>query len=213
MPSSPAEKLFYFFPNALPKALGHRGAHTHTYVSITSDLNPLQFLLQRFEHSLVDPPAVLASTQVQPLLRFAGTELCVHNSFRLNPIASLAWLGKEVPCPLQTEKRHQAISGMYNLVPHTHTHAVFYAREAVVGRRTTALSFCSCTCLAGPSMMARSLLAGRSRCWQLLVPTGRSSYGMPKASLSALSSSRQEAEGYAFRKPVHDFCFAEVMNS
>ena len=29
----------------------------------------------------------------------AGTGMCVHIPFRLNPIASLAWLGKQLPCP------------------------------------------------------------------------------------------------------------------
>ena len=31
----------------------------------------------------------------------AGTGMCVHIPFRLNPIASWAWLGKQLPCPLQ----------------------------------------------------------------------------------------------------------------
>ena len=26
--------------------------------------------------------------------------MCVHIPFRLNPVASLAWLGKQLPCPL-----------------------------------------------------------------------------------------------------------------
>ena len=30
----------------------------------------------------------------------AGTGISVHIPFRLNPIASLAWLGKQLPCPL-----------------------------------------------------------------------------------------------------------------
>ena len=33
----------------------------------------------------------------------AGTGMCVHIPFRLNPIASLAWLGKQLPCPLHSE--------------------------------------------------------------------------------------------------------------
>ena len=34
----------------------------------------------------------------------AGTGMCVHIPFRLNPIASLAWLGKQLPCPLLRRK-------------------------------------------------------------------------------------------------------------
>ena len=33
----------------------------------------------------------------------AGTGMCVHIFLRLNPIASLAWLGKQLPCPLHSE--------------------------------------------------------------------------------------------------------------
>ena len=32
---------------------------------------------------------------------YAGTGVCVHTPIRLNPLASLAWLGKQAPCPLQ----------------------------------------------------------------------------------------------------------------
>ena len=35
---------------------------------------------------------------------YAGTGVCVHSPFRLNPVASLAWLGKQLPCPLQCKE-------------------------------------------------------------------------------------------------------------
>ena len=34
----------------------------------------------------------------------AGTGMCVHIPLRLNPIASLAWLGKQLPCPLHEKE-------------------------------------------------------------------------------------------------------------
>ena len=33
----------------------------------------------------------------------AGTGMCVHIPFRLNPIPSLAWLGTQLPCTLLNE--------------------------------------------------------------------------------------------------------------
>ena len=46
----------------------------------------------------------------------AGTGMCVHIPFQLNPIASLAWLGKQLPCPMQQEALH-----LYRWSTHTHT--------------------------------------------------------------------------------------------
>jgi hypothetical protein len=34
-----------------------------------------------------------------------GTGMCVHIPFRLDPIASLAWLGKQLLCPLFKKKK------------------------------------------------------------------------------------------------------------
>ena len=38
-------------------------------------------------------------------VHIAGTGMCVHIPFRLNPVASLAWLGKQLPCPLLLYKK------------------------------------------------------------------------------------------------------------
>ena len=59
----------------------------------------------------MSPPA---ATYMRPGagLYIAGTGTCVHVPFRLSPIASLAWLGKQLPCPLQKFY-------IYSDVPHT----------------------------------------------------------------------------------------------
>ena len=43
--------------------------------------------------------------------------MCVHIPFRLNPIASWAWLGKQLPCPLQ----HNEVLHLYRWYTYTHT--------------------------------------------------------------------------------------------
>ena len=50
---------------------------------------------------------------------YAGTGVCVHTPFRLNPTASLAWLGKQLPCPVQKVEVY-----IYTDGPPTHTHTV-----------------------------------------------------------------------------------------
>ena len=50
------------------------------------------------------PHASLSKNQRNQDQNFAGTGMCVHIPFRLNPIASLAWLGKQLPCPLLEEQ-------------------------------------------------------------------------------------------------------------
>ena len=67
-----------------------------------------------------------------------GTGMCVHIPIRLNPIAaiaSLAWLGKQLPCPLQwTEVLH-----LFRWYPHTHKVAAFYSLK--VEHRTQKIWF------------------------------------------------------------------------
>ena len=46
----------------------------------------------------------------------AGTGMCVHIPFWLNPIASWAWLGKQLPCPLQ----YNEVLHLYRWYTHTH---------------------------------------------------------------------------------------------
>ena len=46
--------------------------------------------------------------------------MCVHIPIRLNPIASLAWLGKQLPCPLLEEKLE--VLHLFRCFTHTHTH-------------------------------------------------------------------------------------------
>ena len=48
---------------------------------------------------------------------YAGTGVCVHTPFRLNPTASLAWLGKQLPCPVQKVEVY-----IYTDGPPAHTH-------------------------------------------------------------------------------------------
>ena len=53
--------------------------------------------------------------------------MCVHIPFRLNPIASLAWLGKQLPCPLLKNENGvkstiQTDPCDYKVHTHTHTH-------------------------------------------------------------------------------------------
>ena len=49
--------------------------------------------------------------------------MCVQIPFRLNPIASLAWLGKQLPCPLleegETKRKRRGFTSIQML--HTHT--------------------------------------------------------------------------------------------
>ena len=52
-------------------------------------------------------------------IKIAGTGMCVHIPFRLNPIASLAWLGKQLPCPVQYNE--VASIQVAHTHPHTHT--------------------------------------------------------------------------------------------
>ena len=56
----------------------------------------------------------------------AGTGMCVHIPFRLNPIASLAWLGKQLPCPLHVKAggktvKEVAVENPLSRGGHTHT--------------------------------------------------------------------------------------------
>ena len=64
------------------------------------------------------PPAALAGAQVQ-LFTFAGTRNCVQFLIQFDPIASLAWLGKEPPCPLQ---KLTSRADNESLVTGVHTH-------------------------------------------------------------------------------------------
>ena len=50
----------------------------------------------------------------------AGTGMCVHIPFRLNPIASLARLGKQLPCPLLLQ--NQELLELLEAECDTHTH-------------------------------------------------------------------------------------------
>ena len=49
----------------------------------------------------------------------AGTGMCVHIPFRLNPIASLAWLGKQLPCPLQISENQSEVLHLFRWYTHT----------------------------------------------------------------------------------------------
>ena len=55
--------------------------------------------------------------------RNAGTGMCVHIPFRLDPIDSLAWLGKQLPCPLHVKKvtTTKEVLHLFRCVTHTHT--------------------------------------------------------------------------------------------
>ena len=80
----------------------------------------------------MSPPA---ATYMRPgagqfYIIYAGTGMCVHIPFRLNPIASLAWLGKQLPCPLQ----HQEVLHLYRWYRHTHTHTHSLTRPAAAGQ-------------------------------------------------------------------------------
>ena len=55
--------------------------------------------------------------QRRPWPAQAGTETCVHIPIQLIPIASLAWLGKQQPCPLLFFN-----FPLRNRGGHTHTH-------------------------------------------------------------------------------------------
>ena len=57
----------------------------------------------------------------------AGTGMCVHIPLRLNPIASLAWLGKQLPTPLVEESLKFYI---YSDVSHTRPAAAGLSTEA-----------------------------------------------------------------------------------
>ena len=48
--------------------------------------------------------------------------MCVHIPFRLNPIASLAWLGKQLPCPLRGNCTMKIQCPWIRGLTHTHTH-------------------------------------------------------------------------------------------
>ena len=50
--------------------------------------------------------------------------MCVHIPFRLNPIASLAWLGKQLPCPLHVKAGGKTVKevAVETLCPGVDTH-------------------------------------------------------------------------------------------
>jgi hypothetical protein len=53
-----------------------------------------------------------------------GTGMCVHIPFRLDPKASLAWLGKHLLCPLFKKKKEKEKRKKIHLLKrYTHTHA------------------------------------------------------------------------------------------
>ena len=56
-----------------------------------------------------------------PCILYAGTGACVHIPLRLYPVASLAWLGKQLPCPLQWRKFYIYADGSHART-HAHTH-------------------------------------------------------------------------------------------
>ena len=65
---------------------------------ITGDLGNIQ--QQRY--TICPPQLRLQRAQGRDFINtYAGTGVCVHTPIRLNPLASLAWLGKQAPCPLQ----------------------------------------------------------------------------------------------------------------
>ena len=50
-----------------------------------------------------------------------GTGMCVHIPFRLDPIASLAWLGKQLLCPLFKKKEKEKGKKTFIEMLHSHT--------------------------------------------------------------------------------------------
>ena len=61
------------------------------------------------------PPQRLKCAQGRDYILHEGTGVCVHTPFRLNRVASMAWLGKQLPCPLQWKE-------VYTSMQMVHTH-------------------------------------------------------------------------------------------
>ena len=77
----------------------------------------------------MSPPAATYMRPGAGLYKYiAGTGACVHVPFRLNPIASLAWLGKQLPCPLLLKvndgknNKNIEVLHLFRWYAHTHTH-------------------------------------------------------------------------------------------
>ena len=60
--------------------------------------------------------------QRRPWPAQAGTGTCVHIPIQLIPIASLAWLGKQQPCPLLSVGCMGLLETECDTHTHTHTH-------------------------------------------------------------------------------------------
>ena len=68
----------------------------------------------------------------------AGTGMCVHIPFRLNPIASLAWLGKQLPCPLLEEGEKKRKRRGFTSIQMLHTHPAGTGKTLKGKRKTKA---------------------------------------------------------------------------
>ena len=93
--------------------------------------------------------------QRRPWPAQAGTGTCVHVPIRLIPIASLAWLGKQPPCPLLVWCEVKVT--LWDRVGHTHTWPSW--RNAVV---FLVMSMSTSVCLTAP----KALWLADSQAWR-----------------------------------------------
>ena len=72
--------------------------------------------------------------QRRPWPAQAGTGTCVHIPIQLIPIASLAWLGKQQPCPLLFF--NFLLGSLRNRGGHTHTHTHLQCKQMFYTKQT-----------------------------------------------------------------------------